>query len=73
MSRVRIVKATDGRWLIGRTIRAVKFNLFPDGRGGTTGLPILTLDNGDRISFEVRETESGTYGVNIEVHTTRKQ
>jgi hypothetical protein len=69
-TRTRVLKATEGR-LVGRTIRAVDFGAFDNGRGGTTTTPVITLDNGDRLSFTVRETESLAYGVEIDVHTER--
>ncbi len=59
----RRIKATEGRLVLGRTIVAVDFNLFDDGRGGVTMNPVFTLDNGDVMGFDVRETESQVYGI----------
>jgi hypothetical protein len=49
--------------LIGRTIVAVEFNPFSDGRGGTAHDPRLTLDNGRCIYFSTEETDIGEYGI----------
>ncbi len=49
--------------LVGRTITDFKLGAFPNGRGGKAYNPIITLDNGARLMFDVTETESGEYGV----------
>lgn len=51
------------RALKGRRIVNVKLNNFRDGRGGWTCNPDFFLDDGSRLSFTVRETESGEYGI----------
>ena len=51
--------------LLGRTIVAVGMRWKPNGRGGKTCDPILTLDDGRRIWFVVEDAEFGDRGVRI--------
>jgi hypothetical protein len=55
------------RHLVGRRIMAVDFRPFDDGRGGTAHNPVLTLDNGRRVTFTTEETEVGEYGTLISI------
>ena len=55
------------RDLIGRTITAVDFRPFGDGRGGRAYDPVFTLDNGQRVYFTVQETDVGEFGVRVDV------
>jgi hypothetical protein len=53
------------RDLIGRKIVAVDFGRDWDGQQWLTR-PVLTLDNGQRLSFVVQETHDGAeYGVSL--------
>ena len=52
----------SSRLLVGRKIVAFRLNPFPDGRGGMSCNPTITLDNGARLCFLVEETESD-YGI----------
>lgn len=45
------------RLLVGRTIVAVDLRPYPDGRGGRAYNPVLTLDNGATVTFEVQDTD----------------
>lgn len=60
------MKATR-KHLVGRTIVAVDFGPFDDGRGGTVHAPRITLDNGRVVYFTTEETEVGEYGTLISV------
>ncbi len=74
---LREVDACDRRWsarlaapiiatkklLIGRKIVGFSLGAFPNGRGGKAYNPIITLDNGARLMFDVTETEFSIYGV----------
>lgn len=53
------------RDLMGRCIVAVDLGRFTDGKGGWAFDPIITLDNGRKLSFNVQETEVGEYGVEL--------
>ena len=64
---MRDVNATESRYVLDRTIVAVNFRIFEDGRGGTTTDPIFTFDDGSQMYFIVRETESGTYGIDCKI------
>jgi len=55
--------------LVGHTIVEVDLRPFPDGRGAIVYDPILTLSSGARVSFSVRETEDGSYGLQLIFHT----
>ena len=66
------MKAT-ARDLVGRRITAVAFQPFPDGRGANATDPILTLDNGRRVWFVVQETDTGDYGVSIQISERPKK
>lgn len=56
------------RDLIGRTITAVDWRQFPRGgdRRGVAHDPVLTLDNGAKVTFSTEETE-GEYGTRVQV------
>lgn len=57
------MKKTD---LVGRTIVDIDWGWFETGEGRQrTTQPRLTLDNGRKLYFTVRETEVGAYGVEI--------
>jgi hypothetical protein len=60
------------RDLIGRRIVDVDWRRFPrdpdDADSDMTTDPVLTLDNGVRLTFVVSETETGEYGVGIYAH-----
>lgn len=62
------MKATK-RDLVGRKIVAVDFRPFRTERAGAgaekTTRPVLTLDNGRRVWFNVAETDVGDYGIEI--------
>ena len=64
------MKATKGH-LIGRKIVSVEWRYFSDGKGGRTTDPVLVLDNGRRVFFNVQETDVGEYGVRIGVSDKR--
>jgi hypothetical protein len=54
------------RDLVGRTIVAVDFGRWYDGkRHEWITDPVLTLDNGREMGFVVLETDCGEYGVSI--------
>jgi hypothetical protein len=53
------------RDFIGRTIVAVDFRQFSDGKGGWAHNPVLVFDNGRKVYFVVEETEVGGYGVEM--------
>jgi hypothetical protein len=50
---------------MGRRIVGVRLNKFKDGKGGWATNPVLTLDNGLKVSFVVQETDVGEYGIEI--------
>jgi hypothetical protein len=56
-NRARVLRA------VGRRITRVDLNPFDDGRGGQATAPVLHLDDGTRLRFDVQETESLAYGV----------
>lgn len=60
------------RLLVGRAIVAVELRPFTDGRGGTAYDPVITLDNGARLTFSVAETAVGVYGVDPNYHAARR-
>jgi hypothetical protein len=67
---MRGVKARD---LIGRKIVAVDLDGYRDPSGYHTR-PVLTLDNGRRLSFVVSETFDGDeYGVSLCLSPSTKQ
>lgn len=51
--------------LLRRRIVAVDLRPFPDGRGGRAFDPLLVLDDGSTLSFDVTETDVGAYGVRV--------
>jgi hypothetical protein len=51
--------------LIERKIIDILFRPFPNGRNGIAQNPIIILDNGQRLSFVVEETEVGEYGISL--------
>lgn len=51
--------------LVGRTIVAIDFRPFSDGRGGGATAPKITLDNGRALWFTTQETDVGDYGTAI--------
>jgi hypothetical protein len=55
--------------LIGRTIVDVDWGWFGTGLSHhpRTTDPVLTLDNGRRLSFTVCETEVGEYGIEMAI------
>lgn len=59
------MRQPDKRSLVGRTITAVDYRPFSDGKGGMAHNPVIKLDNGREIYFLVEETEVGEYGVSI--------
>jgi len=59
------------KWIEGKTIKSVDMNPFPDGRGGTAHGPVITFEDGSRISFYTEETDTGEYGTSI-VYTPAK-
>jgi hypothetical protein len=65
------------RLLVGRTIVAVDLRPFSAEIAGEPGVmahdPILTLDNGARITFLTEETECGSYGVKPLYHPKPKR
>jgi len=63
--------------LVGRRIDQIKLHPFDDMRGGIATDPTIQLDDGSVIQFVVQETETGEYGVKLEIvrqtnETTRK-
>jgi hypothetical protein len=58
------------RDIVGRKIVGIVWNYFDTGRTdpSKTTDPVLILDNGTRLSFVVRETEVGEYGIEVSVH-----
>ena len=61
------------RDLVGRTIVAVDLGRFADGRGGWAFQPVITLDNGRRLTFSVQETDTGEYGVELLLSAPRRE
>jgi hypothetical protein len=61
------------RDLIGRTIVDVDWRRFATGKKDAPFAcrPLLILDNGRILYFTVQETETGDYGVDIDI--TRRQ
>lgn len=60
------MKRATAKQLVGRRIVAVDFRPFPTGRGrGRATNPVITLDDGSVLTFEVEETEGLDYGVEI--------
>lgn len=57
------MKTADKRLLVGRKIVGFDLHPFDDGKGGKAYAPVITLDNGAAIAFDVDETEVGAYGV----------
>ena len=51
------------RLIAGRRILRIDLNPFDDGRGGTAYAPVIWLDNGAKLIFDVAETDVGVYGV----------
>jgi hypothetical protein len=62
------------RQLVGRQITAVRWNKFYAGkaRGYWSTNPVFILDNGDRVCFSVDETETGEYGISVQVVRPKK-
>lgn len=50
--------------LVGKTIRAIEFHPFDDGRGGLAFDPHIVFDDA-RLCFIVTETETGAYGIKL--------
>jgi hypothetical protein len=57
------------RALTGRQIVSVDLQTFDGGenRSGACYDPVLTLDNGSMVSFDVQETDVGVYGTRLVV------
>lgn len=49
----------------GRRIAKLHLNRFADGRGGFACDPVIVLDDGTRLYFEVQETDAGGYGIRV--------
>lgn len=66
------MRMVSERQLVGR--RIIKFSPCPfsDGRGGTAHDPVITLDDGSRLTFIVEETDTGEYGVFVSLHKPKK-
>ena len=66
-----MMRATK-RALVGRAIIDADFRPFKNGRGGTAHDPVLTLDNGRRLSMTAEETDVGEYGVSLQLSSSDK-
>lgn len=59
------------RDLVGRRIVDVRFNRFPAWdagmarKGEYANDPVLVLDNGQELRFNVQETDVGEYGIQL--------
>ena len=59
-----MIKVADPAKIVGRKIVEFKLQPFDDGRGGIAYDPIITLDDGSFLAFDVIETEVGEcYGI----------
>ena len=49
--------------IVGKTIEAIEFIRFKDGRGGWATEPVIVLSDGSALDFHVQETDVGQYGI----------
>jgi hypothetical protein len=61
----KLILAVTKRTLVGRTIVGFEQRPFSNGRGGYTTNPVIRLDDGTELTFDVDETEQLEYGVRI--------
>lgn len=68
-----MTRCASAKQLVGRRIVAFDARPFQDGRGGTAHWPIIWLDDGSFLSFEVEETDTGDYGIRVEKRWLRQE